>query len=317
MDLFFNESSLHGQFPDIQDFVVALDVLMGMRQTAKKYNRELYCHRNCPQSAVTHQLTLPQAIQRIDKNKARVLMLWFGQTGPFWDDSRQHSDDEFFECNDHVVTDTAIGECAYLQLTSKSAQLASITPSAWDYSPLEVSWHRTDNDSISGTIINHVSAATLELELQRAEPPLESWDQLAQISQRRYNNLFFSDEAFMPLKGKPFVLSAAKSFLDLLDVLSRYKATHQPGGGRSPEGHELYQTFFTGKQAWFSDSTDREKVDFKNEMSFPHPEKSGKKIFAPFHGKVQTPQMRIHFSWPVSLESPLYVLYIGDKITKY
>jgi hypothetical protein len=40
------------------------------------------------------------------------------------------------------------------------------------------------------------------------------------------------------------------------------------------------------------------------------------KIFCTWHGKVKTPQYRIHFSWPISAVAPLYVVYIGPKITK-
>lgn len=87
MELFFNECSLHGQFEDIEQFTSAIEVLMKMRQTAQKYNRVLYCHRNCMQSSVTHKLNLVQAIQLIDKNKTRALMGWFGRTGPYWEEA--------------------------------------------------------------------------------------------------------------------------------------------------------------------------------------------------------------------------------------
>ena len=317
MDLFFNECSLHGQFPDIPTFVDALDALMAMRQTAKKYDRVLFCHRNCQQAAVTHELSLPQAISRIDKNKARVLMSWFGQTGPYWEDTRRHSEDEYIECQGQVVTDTAIGECAYLQYSNNLAQLTSMIPSSWTSPTLMVTTHTFDDKILSEKLVNHVCSDTLEAALLGATPPLQSWDQLVQICLQRFNNLHFSDNSFAPLKGSAFVLGAAKSLLDLLELLSRFKETHHPVTGRSAEGHELYQTYFTGPRAWFTDSSDQEKIDFRHKMTFPHPEQLGTPIFAPFHGKVQTPQMRIHFSWPISSESPLYVLYVGDKITKY
>ncbi|MNJ70706.1 hypothetical protein D3C77_671840 [compost metagenome] len=100
-------------------------------------------------------------------------------------------------------------------------------------------------------------------------------------------------------------------------MLQKFKASHVKDSGRTREGDELYQTYFTGARAWFSDSSDREKRDFEQELKFVDPERPGEKISAPYHGKVQTPQMRIHFTWPVTAEAPLHVLYIGDKITKY
>ena len=315
MELFFNECSLHGQFPDIPTFVSSLDVLMQMRQTAKRYGRELHCHRNWPLATVTHQLTLPQVIQRIDKNKARVLMNWFSQTGPYWEDGRRHKEDDLLECQATVVTDTAIGECAYLRFENKPAQLASITPSDWTTPQLKVVWRKNDVATSSETIFNHLSPDTLEPELKKATPPLESWEQLSHVCRQRFDNLHFTDDTFKHLKGKPFVSSAAKAIVNLLDILSQFKDAHL-SGGRSEEGHRLYQEFFTDGSL-FSDSSKSEKNDFRSEMTFPHPGIPSERLFATYHGKVQTPQMRIHFSWPVKADTPLYVVYVGDKITKH
>ncbi len=172
MELFFNECSLHGQFLDIQNFESSLDTLMEIRRVAKKYDRELYCHRETIQAMVTHQLNLPQIIGSINKSKANALMGWLGRSGPFWEDARRHPADEYLECQGHIVTDTAIGECAYLRFSSKEAQMASIFPSNWNNTPLEVTWHRNTQPLQSENLINHFTADTLEAELQKAAPPI-------------------------------------------------------------------------------------------------------------------------------------------------
>jgi hypothetical protein len=316
MELLFNELSIHGQFEDVQTFSTAIEKLMEIRIVAKKYNRELYCHRNCQNAVVIKKIPLNKAIQQLDRNKVRAVMGWLGQTGPYWEDGRLHSDNEYYECQQKIVTDTAIGECAFLLFSNREAQLVSMVKSDWGNSPLKVDWHTDNLEPKSIELTNHLSEFTLEAQLQLANPPLQSWDQLEQMCSMRFENLHFSKETFKPLQGRPFVAVAAKSFMDLLDVLSRFKASHQSGERRTSEGNELYQEFFTGEFAWFTDSSDTEKEEFKKKMTFPHPEKLGEEIFAPFHGKVKTPQMRVHFSWPVSADKPIYILYIGDKITK-
>jgi hypothetical protein len=50
-------------------------------------------------------------------------------------------------------------------------------------------------------------------------------------------------------------------------------------------------------------------------MTFRHPD-TGAKMFCPWHGKVKTPQIRIHFAWADRCGDPLIVAYIGMKITK-
>jgi hypothetical protein len=316
MEFLFNEQSLHGQFSDVPEFAKALDDLMEMRMLAKRYNHELYCHRNCAQVMVTHNLSLPQVIQHIDKNKARVLMGWLGQTGPYWDDNRCHPANEYLECCGKIVTDTAIGECAFLQFSEKKAQLISMQKSSWTDYLLRVIWYKDENNQLFTDLINHVSSLSLESELQNASPPIKSWAQMSELCLTRFNNLHFASNAFEPLQGKPFMLAAANAIIDLLHVLSRFKGAHQPITGRSEEGQRLYQQYFTGERAWFSDSSLQEKAAFKESMTFPHPNEQNEKLFCTFHGKVQTPQMRIHFSWPVTAEHPLYIVYVGDKITK-
>lgn len=316
MELFFNERSFHGQFPDVDAFAAAIDNLMVIRNMARKYGRELYCHRTCTSMMATSNMPLIQAIGHLDNNKARALMAWFGQRGPFWDDRRLHSAEDYFECNDEVVTDTAIGESAYLSFSEKCTHLVSMAPSSWVQSPLAVKWVRSDTEILSTEILNHHIDLTLKVELERAVPAILSWSQMADYCIRRFDNINFSKSSFAPLEGKPFFLAAANSIIDLLSVLSKFKAAHLTSSRRTSEGDLLYQQYFTGERAWFSDSSAREKVDFREKMTFPHPEKSSEKIFSPFHGKVQTPQMRIHFTWPITAELPLYVLYVGDKITK-
>lgn len=316
MDVFFNECSLHGQFQDIDSFVVAIDKLMTMRQVAKRYSRELPCYRNFQQTRATQKLTLLQAISQMHIDKARALRVWLAKAGPYWDDNRQHSPDNYYQCQNEVVTDTAIGECAYLLHNNHRVCITSITPSNWESPELIVDWHVNDDEVSSIHISNYINADTLQAVLQDAAPPIQSWAQLAEECRQRFDNLNFSDTSFDPLKGCPFVSSAAKSFLELIGVLSVFKSEHIEGSDRTQKGHDLYQTYFTGPFPWFTDSSDPEKNKFKKEITFPHPDKPGEEIIASFHGKVRTPQMRVHFSWPVRADEPLYILYVGNKITK-
>lgn len=111
----------------------------------------------------------------------------------------------------------------------------------------------------------------------------------------------------------------------LFDVLNRMKQCFDDEGGRTVEGHRLYRDFFTGKKgdggrgAAFSDSSDGEKQAFASELTFPNPADPADpadSLFCTWHGKVQTPQLRVHFSHPIRNEDPLYVVYVGPKITR-
>ena len=103
----------------------------------------------------------------------------------------------------------------------------------------------------------------------------------------------------------------------LLDVLEEYMTAHLPNGERSPRCHEIVQTHFTGDKAWFSDESEANKQYFRDEMTFVDPTDLAKRIFAPWHGKIKTPQYRVHIEWPAPRHTNrIKVLYIGPKITK-
>ncbi len=313
MEVLLNELSLHGQFSSIDDFKNAIDTVMLARNKMKQFKRELYCYRNFSQTQVTHELNLQQAVQQLDRNKRATIMVWLTKEGPFWDDNRQHDADEYLEYQNQIVTDTPLAEVAYQCFNGNDYQAFSFSPSNYLVNPITVVWHRNNGTISSIDVTNHWQIPTLQASLQTALPAIKSWQQLASEMPIRCPNLTFSENSFSYLYPHPFVNSAAKRIIELLLTLDKFKTCFDEQKQMTNEGRHIYQEHFTGDKAWFSDSSNKEKTGFKNELTFNHP---NDKLFCPWHGKVKTPQIRIHFSWPISTNEPLYVPYIGPKITK-
>ena len=314
MQLLVNDLSLHGQFSDLSSFRDAINRVVSMRQLARRFGRTLYCHRNMTNAQVTRDLSLFQAVQQLRVDEKRALMPWLTHYGPFWDDTRAHGSDDYLECKGNVVTDTALGEAAYLSLNGMERRVLSVTPSAWEVSPLQVEWVRESREPVD--VINHWDHDALESALQAAPTPVASWKQLAAVAGERCPNLTFSADSFDPLDGHPFVEGAAQRVLILLETLQRFRTCVDEKQERTVEGQRLYQDHFTGDKAWFSDSSETEKNIFRTRLTFRRPNTEGDSIFCPWHGKVKTPQLRIHFSWPVPAGAALYVVYVGPKITR-
>ncbi len=295
---------------------------MAMRSLIRKASFQLYCHRNLAQSPIGTGLDFRQGVSSLPQAERGVVLTWINQQGPFWDDRREHGPDDWLESRGDVVTDTALGEAAFLLLNGVERHLISFAPSDFNHDPLVVDWVRTDQDPKQARIRNYWDVAALQRFLESSPRPILSWADLQKSARQRFNALTFSEDAFAPLVGQPFSPSAADRMIVLLEVLHRLRGCFDAEGQRTPEGHELYQQYFTGKKgdggsgARFSDSSDSEKNDFAAELSFPHPEIEGEEIFCPWHGKVQTPPYRIHFSYPIRATEPLYVVYVGPKITK-
>jgi hypothetical protein len=315
VDFLVNELSLAGQFQDFATFHSAVGRLMGIRQEILRLGSSIYCHRNFAHARVTATAVMQQAIQGLPMAQRRAWMQWLTRQGPYWEDAQLHDANEWLEANAEMVTNTAIGEAAICRSRGLSRELISLDPSDWLFTPIVVTWMRNETIRDDISVKNHWDIRTVQESLAANPISIDSWGTLATHTQQACTRLTFASNAFDPLAGRPFSPGAAERIQVLLYTLDKFKGCFDEDGKRNAEGHKLYTEHFTGEKAWFSDSSDTEKNDFKNELTFSHPGVSGQTLFATWHGKVKTPQIRIHFSWPVRSDTPLYVLYVGPKIT--
>ncbi len=318
MDLLVNDLSVHGQFHDLAGFRDALSRLMALRKTAKSFGIEVQSNGAFLNTKPIPGLPLRRAIGSLDIERQRAVMSWLTRSGPFWDDVRRHRDDDWLEHDGEVVTDTAIGEAAFRSLHGVDCGLVSLAPSEWCLSPIDIIWVRKAEglDDRNAAVENWWGAETLEESLRHRAPPLRSWNDLRKASSNRFPNLVFAKECFAPLEAVPFARSAADRLVVLIEVLNRFASAFDDDGKRNEEGHRIYNDYFTGDRAWFSDSSDTEKLKFRQELTFTHPENRADTLFCTWHGKVQHQTLRLHFSWPVEADKPVYVVYAGPKITK-
>ena len=245
-------------------------------------------------------------------------MSWLTHHGPFWDDIRRHDAGDWLECRGEIVTDSAVGEAAYRTMHGVESALISARPSNWDYSPVEVIWRREAEglDDRNAALDNWRDGAALEEWLQSAPPSIRSWADLGEPSRMRFTRLTFADRCFEPLAGVPFARSAADRMVFLLSALDSFASEFDASGSRTPEGSRIYREYFAGEEASFSDSSDSEKRRFRARLTFPHPDKPGESMFCTWHGKMRHMTLRLHFSWPVRADEPVYVVYAGPKLTK-
>ena len=318
MELLVNDRSVDGQFHNLAGFRDALSRPMALRNAAKRHGRQIQCHRALLHTGPIPDMPLRKAIGNLGIGQRRAVMVRRNQSGPFWDDMRRHSEDDWLEYNGEVVTDTAVGEAAFRSPHSVACGLASPAPAEWCRSTLTVTWVRKAEglDDPGAEIGNRWSTETLEGSLQHHAPPLDSWTDLREASANRFAGLVFSENRFAPLVGVPFARGGADRLMVSLDVLDRFARAFDNGGERSAEGHRIYRDCFSGERALFSDSSDSEKHRFRRELTFSNPEAPADSLFCPMHGKVSHPVLRLHFSWPVVAGKAIHVVYAGPKITR-
>jgi len=311
-----NDLSLAGQFHDIQSFHLAVARLMRIRQEIQRLGSSLYCHRNLAQAQITAGVAMQQAVQGLPMPERSAWMQWLTMQGPYWEDARLHGAEDWLEVNGNIVTDTAVGEAAICCFRGLLRELVSFAPSAWLFTPVTVKWVHDDQSEEDICVSNHWDVASVQVSLAANPTRIASWRDLATQMHKACTRLTFAENAFEPLERYPFRPGAAERIHVLLNTLDKLRGCFDQGGRRNAEGHRLYSDHFTGTKAWFSDSSDTEKNAFRDELTFPHPRDPKRTLFCSWHGKVKTPpQIRIHFSWPIRSDTPLYVVYVGPKIT--
>ncbi len=84
--------------------------------------------------------------------------------------------------------------------------------------------------------------------------------------------------------------------LDILDHISA--GIDNKSGALNSEALKLRESFFVGRKALFTDSTDSGKRAFDSDLTFRCPIRNTSQLFA-WHGKIKMgAQYRIHFAWP-------------------
>ena len=314
MELLLNDLSLHEQFPDVAVFREAMQCVMLLRQTAANFGRDLHAHRSILNSRINATTSLHEALQALPQSEKRSILQWLTRQGPFWEDAAEYDPDVWMWWADNIVTDTAVGEAAYCATVGVDRRLVSFTPSDWTFSPATV---QIGPDAATEVmILNYWQMPQLNNALQAAEPPIASWARLDAVCRAKLRRLTFATDCFGYLNGQPFAPGAAARILIRLNVLDQLLGAVDPAGQRTAEGNRIYRNHFTGDKAWFSDSSDSEKDEFRNELTFPHPEIAGRSLLCTWHGKVNHPPFRFHFAWPERPGAPLYVVYAGLKITR-
>lgn len=289
---------------------------MQMRSLARRFGRDFYCSHDWSQVRVTRREIWPQFLGKLPSEERQAVTQWLTRSGPFWEDGPRHGTEDYFLYNDDFVTNSAVGEVAFRRDNGDDARLISMRPSDWSSSPLTIVRH-IDDQTRDIPVQNYWEVDHLGSALEKTPLPIESWTGLQTIAVARFKALTFAKNWCEPLTGHPFSDAVSRRVLNLLHVLDRLKSCVNERQQNTEEANLLRAHYFVGDRAWYSNSSPAEISKFRRELTFPHPGHGGERLFCPWHGKISTGVLRLHFSWPVTHNQPLYVVYLGPKITKH
>lgn len=317
MTWYVNDLSLCGQYVDATAFLVELKTLMQARKKLPVLEQKMFCSRELHTRPVTRNMDFREAVKSQQAIvPVQLVLAWLTKSGPFWEDDRVSNEDDYFELDGVDVTDLGIGEAARSQIAGRQASSFSFADGGFDYTPIDVQHGLIEQPLGTISIPNIWDSNTLYQIAQATVPAPVNWMQMLSQAEGYFDNLYFSPEVIDSLKKESFSSYVVERVFSLLAVLQEFVSCLNEDGSHSDRNNELISQHFSGPKAWFTDESVTNKRDFHDEMSFPDPDNKGEHIFCSWHGKIKTPQYRIHFEWPLAGRSTFRIFYIGPKITK-
>jgi len=311
-----NELSLIGT-PDLDSLRETLRRLMAARRSSKNLSLRLYCSRLTAETQAIEGEPLLVSVSKLPRDEKAVILNWLGKSGPFLDDDRTDSDDDLYHLNGEDVTNLGAAEAARQCQKYNDGRLLSLNNETFKKTPLEVVHGLIEEPLGSVLVRNSWSFEEVKEWADGADPEPANWVELLDVSRRRYGHLLIGDHCDEVLGGQTFYPVVSRRVLELLRVLNTISGSIDKNGKLSASGEELKEAHFVGKKAWFSSESDGNKKEFANDMTFPDPADPSRSIECFWHGKIKTPQFRVHFEWPLSTGTKIIkVTYIGPKLSK-
>lgn len=320
MQWHFNDLSLDGQFTSPLEFRGTIEPLLKLRYTNALFRERFYCTHLLSSRPVTQTHDFSSAIRSLhDQQFTNLVLGWVTKYGPFWDDERTLNDEDYFECMGIDVTEQGLGEAARKLINNSPSSIFSLigTKHGFDFSPVIVQHGLTENVLGKIQIHNYWTIKGLTESIDSTQKDVTTWEEVVDAIGAKYRGLVFSQDIRDVLTPYPFSKLVSSRIFELLDVLESIVNGTQEDGSMSADAKNLYGMHFFGDKAWFSDESDTNKNDYEKDLTFSDPLNSGNKIMCSWHGKIKTPQYRVHFEWPRPQgQRQIKVLYIGPKLTR-
>jgi len=318
--LFLNETSLVGM-SGLDQVTEYFNALMGARLRSPNLSRVLYCSRKTSDVQALHGERLLKTVTQMPRDKRGAILAWLGKSGPFMDDDREETDDDLYHLGTTDVTDLGPGEAARQHQRGLDARLLSFANAegkvSFSYTPLCVVQGFPDEPVATAQIRNTWDFVEAKKWADAIDPEPDSWSDLLNVCRRRYGNLVIGEHCDYVLGAQTFYPAVSRRVVELLRILDEIAEGAAAQSGLSARGLEMVQTHFAGGKALFTDESGENKIQFKSEMEFADPTEPNRRIQCFWHGKIKTPQFRIHFEWPLpKTATRIKVAYIGPKISK-
>lgn len=317
MQWIINELSLEAQFTDLDDFENKIGKLLCLKHQHAQLKANLLAARGeLNRIVLFNNLTFSEIVsKKINKNLRKQILSWLDKNGPFWTDQRVPHHDDYFSYQSRDVTDLGLGECARRKIGSLEISAYSFS-GVFSQTPLAVDHGLPEDPQGQYLIDNIFDIESLQQSANCALPKPHNWDVALTRLIEQFPNLMISDQVFQQMFPVPFGIGIYDAIVDRCRVLSEFIDSRDKNGRNTPRSQECLDQYFGGEKAWFVNSSETERAQFKSALTFADLIDQRPKLF-PYHGRIKNPQLRIHFEWPIAQsQKQIQIVYIGPKLTK-
>lgn len=317
MDFYINHFSFSVAFQASGLFEEALTEVMRIRSLLNRVGCELYVCNALTTQDFGFANNLQSAVSGLSRDKRSLVLAWIDVSRrSYYTGTYQVAGDRILICGKDASM-TALGEAGYRCLNGMDATSVSARIPAWCISPLPGEFSSGSEQSQTFELPNVWNTNAVQDQLAAHRAPILTWPQLSADCVEKFTSITFAADAFDEMRRRPFCKGDADRIMELLGILDFLKRDIDSNGVWSVPGKSQYESSFIGDSAPFSDSSDSEKNEFRERLTFRHPKISDADVFSPMHGKIKTQAgpIRMHFTWPPIKGQDLIVSYIGPKLT--
>jgi hypothetical protein len=316
MEWILNDLSLKENFENVEKFTEEISKFLQAKDNNVILNKKISCSRELGQINVVEGITFQEAVlTKIPRILKSQVLRWVTKDGPYWNDARQDNADDYFEFEGEDVTDLGLGECARRIINLNKVTSYSFD-GAFDCKLVDIQHGLPEEPYGNYPIPNIFGIDSLVNAANEEKLVPTTWDEVVVEIKEKFISISFSDDVNQQLSPLPFSLAIYESLCSRFTVLEELLKSRGALGNHTPKTKEIIKNYFSGDKAWFSDESDTNKRSFKDKLTFRNLDTGNNELF-PFHGKIKSPQIRIHFNWPIkSGDKYIQIVYIGPKITK-
>lgn len=310
----FNEVSWDGTCTSLQEFRANLKFCLDCLRFLRRHGAGLEVGRTFFSRPLAFAENVRSALCQLDPEQRRLVSLWVDRDGPFWDRPAQHSEDEYFECQTTVVTETALAEAAHMVQLGEQPIVVSLPNGRFVGPTVSVIWCEGPYGTTELLITHADSISRVEELAGTCLSGFRTYREFVEWASKAFPSLLIDCETMIEQMGNsvvPAIMDRGRELLAALNSIAEALVA-----GDTERYGLLCQEWLRSER--FSDSSKSEKDDkvFTQRMTFEHPD-TGSKLVCYWHGKVRTGVYRLHFEWPPPLASKrLFVAYFGPKLTK-